>query len=143
MIYTCTGEDRWQDDFDFVGLESVVRRTCKDLRAWGVEKFTSVVTRGMSGVAVGSPVALRLHKPLVVVRKPDDQSHHSRTSHQQGPAVIGFEDVGDAPLFVDDFYCTGSTRVAVAKALEPRYSLVAEYYYHYTTGELRLATDES
>lgn len=88
------------------------------------DKFDSIVVRGISGLIVGAPVALRLNKPLVVVRK-EDGAHSSRPVETMGR-------MGRRLLFLDDFVSTGETRTAVLDAIgeEDAYAdLVGEYLY--------------
>lgn len=76
-----------------------------------VNSFTSIVVTGISGLAVGSPVALALGKPLVVIRKasPDDICGEGE--------VLGSQDLGSAPLFLDDLISTGTTYRRVEKKI--------------------------
>jgi adenine/guanine phosphoribosyltransferase-like PRPP-binding protein len=91
-------------------LAEKVSKTVEALRRRR-KHFDSIVVRGNSGVIVGSPVALRLRVPLVVVRKPGEGSH---SSHK----VINVGNLGDRWLFLDDFISTGRTLRACIEALE-------------------------
>jgi adenine/guanine phosphoribosyltransferase-like PRPP-binding protein len=51
-----------------------IRRMTKFLKARQHE-FDAIAVRGVSGVLVGGPLSLRLRKPLIVVRKKEDNSH--------------------------------------------------------------------
>ena len=89
-----------------------------------LDKFDSIAVRGTSGLVVGAPVALRLKKPLVVIRK-EDGSHSSNPVEKVGV-------MGRRVLFLDDFRSTGETRWAVLEAIgeEDAYAdLVGEYLY--------------
>lgn len=90
-------------------LAGVVDTAVKFLRP-RKRHFDSIVVRGQSGVIVGSPVALRLRVPLVVVRKPNDSTH---SMYQ----VINGDNVGFRYLFLDDFISTGATLMACKDAL--------------------------
>lgn len=108
--------------YDTVGLEDRVRQVTAALKPLKTE-FDSIAVRGMSGVLVGAPVALRLHKPLVVVRKETEQRHSSALA-------LNAENVGKRVLFLDDFVSGGSTRKAVQNVVEKfGGKLIAQYQY--------------
>jgi adenine/guanine phosphoribosyltransferase-like PRPP-binding protein len=102
-------------------LEAAVRKTTKYLREHS-EKFDFIAVRGMSGVLVGAPVALRLRKPLVVVRKPGEDQH------SYGKLVNGKHATGRY-VFLDDFISGGGTRDAVKQALA-KCTYAGTYLYH-------------
>lgn len=91
------------------------------------DQFDSIVVRGMSGVIVGSPVALRLKKPLVVVRKWGEKSHAQSEGSGQ---IINAQNIGDRWLFLDDFTLTGTTLKTCKRHLN-RYGCehVASFFY--------------
>lgn len=95
----------------FDDLERNVRRTTRLLRPH-LDKFDSIVVTGVSGLVVGPAAALRLKKPLVVVRKPDDSSTHSARK------VEGHMRLGKRALFVDDFVSSGETQRRVEDVIE-------------------------
>lgn len=109
-------------------LESVVRKTTKVLREH-IDEFDSIAVTGTSGLLVGVPAAMRLKKPIVIVRKEEDGSHDYRT-------VINAQNMGRRVLFLDDLVATGDTRQRVVDAVAhkvPRYQsarVVAQYEYH-------------
>lgn len=89
------------------------------------KRFDSIVVSGMSGVIVGAPLALRLRKPLVVVRK-DNESHHN-DEH-----VINEHSTGKRWLFLDDFTASGDTLRRCYTALDERVTTFAgTYQYSY------------
>lgn len=90
---------------DLSDLPRVVRATTKDLREH-IDEFDSIVVRGNSGLLVGSPVSLRLNKPIVIVRKPRDNSHSEEMK------VINQYNLGDRYIFLDDFISSGDTLIA-------------------------------
>ena len=105
------------------GLDTCVRETTKHLRKHRSE-FDSIVVTGMSGVVVGVPVSMRLRKPLVIVRKASDNSHHGCGK------LINETKLGRRALFLDDFVAGGKTRASVIKALQERHvRVVAQYEY--------------
>lgn len=111
MIYhSVVGTDRPIGEYNLDGLDLVVERAVEDLRPV-LGQFDSIVVTGMSGVVVGSPVALALRKPLVIIRKDDDNSHHGYGQ------VINKNQVGERALWLDDFVATGVTQGKVAKRL--------------------------
>ncbi len=93
-------------------LVDVVRRTANELRPHKKE-WDSIVVTGVSGLLVGPAVALRLHKPLVVVRKPGDHSHCTTL-------IENFQNIGKRYLFLDDFISTGTTKKRVLGAINKR-----------------------
>lgn len=62
----------------------------------------AIVTRGMSGVVVGSIVSTLTGLPLIIVRKQDDKHHGN--NNVQGP-----HDFSGPYVIVDDFICSGVT----------------------------------
>lgn len=97
---------------DLDDLPATVREAVRHLKPV-VSAFDSIVVTGMSGVIVGVPVALRLGKPVVIVRKPED-IHHNFES------IVNEHRVGERWLWLDDFVGTGNTRQRVRKALDAR-----------------------
>jgi hypothetical protein len=89
------------DDYSLDNLARTVRVAARHIRESEIE-YDSICVQGMSGVIVGAPLALRLRKPLVVVRKDGEKRH----SHED---VINYLRIGDAWLFVDDFIDSGAT----------------------------------
>lgn len=90
-----------------------------------LNEFDSIAVRGTSGLLVGSPVAMMLGKPLIVVRKPGESSHSSLDVEHIGP-------VGMRVLFLDDFISSGDTKDAVIEAVEGNHrgaKIVAQYMY--------------
>lgn len=88
------------------------------------KKFDAIVVRGVSGLVVGSPVALALKKPLIVVRK-DGESAHS-TKH---PGIDAAKDA--KVLFLDDFVSSGTTRRTCALAVvKAGGKVVAQFSYN-------------
>lgn len=81
-------------------LADKVAQTVADLRPLG-RKYDAIVVRGMSGVLVGVPAALRLRKHLMVVRKPGESTHDNRRIINYSP--------GKRWIFLDDFTNTGET----------------------------------
>lgn len=124
MIYSQHPTSRGSNH-SFADLALVVRDTVEDLRPHRRE-FDFIVVTGVSGITVGSPVALRLHKPLVVVRKPYERRH-------DGERVIGKPE--GRGLFLDDFTSSGRTYENVANVIRVttrlRASVVAVYEYKY------------
>jgi adenine/guanine phosphoribosyltransferase-like PRPP-binding protein len=105
------------------------------------DQFDCIVTSGMSGVVVSAPLALRLRKPLVIVRKTEDKSHQPTTK-----GMINRRDLKSRCLFVDDFTCEGNTRARVQRSVEAavlleeddlgmpaRPKIVGEYLYRDNT----------
>jgi len=80
-------------------LEEVVSDCVAELQG---EDFDSIAVSGMSGVIVGVPVAMRLGKTCVVVRKDEEKSH-------AGNRPINLKNAGTRIVFLDDFVSKGNT----------------------------------
>jgi len=98
--------------YDLSDLAACVNYTVRELEKHQ-DEFDCIVVRGMSGALIGSPVAIKLKVPLIVVRKPRD-SHHNGGDSQK---LLGGGGLGKKPLFLDDFISSGSTRRQVAEAV--------------------------
>lgn len=90
--------------------EELLERAATDLVD---SQFDAVVVTGVSGLLAGPLVAHATGKPLIVVRKPEDVSGHSRKR------LEGFVPAkGEWKwLFVDDFIATGETLSRVASTI--------------------------
>ena len=77
-----------------------------------IHEYSCIAVRGNSGVLVGSPVSLTLNKPLVVVRKPNEQ-------HHGGSGIVNLVNIPDGTkgVFLDDFRSSGKTEAIVVRAL--------------------------
>lgn len=93
---------------------STVRKTVKMIRealeAGTIQNFSHIACRGVSGVAIAAPIALRLKKGLIVVRKPEDDCHGSFK-------VEGVPDEQFSYLIVDDLIETGTTIVKIVEGI--------------------------
>jgi adenine/guanine phosphoribosyltransferase-like PRPP-binding protein len=101
-------------------------------------RFDSIVVSGMSGVIVGAPVALRISRPLVVVRKPDEPHHNNEQ-------VINEHRAGGRWLFLDDFTASGDTLRRCYEALDERQTTFAgtyQYSYHELILDGRIVSSE-
>ncbi len=76
-------------------------------------EFDFIACSGMSGVVVAAPVSLALHKPVVIVRKPEDQNLHHR-----GSDVISDKQARGAYVIVDDFISSGRTLKFIWETLD-------------------------
>lgn len=97
-----------------IDLEKNVRRVTSGLRKHSRD-YDFIAVSGMSGVVVGAPAALRLHKPLVIVRKDDDAN-----GHHAGGSFIGFDQVHGRYVVVDDFTSTGTTLAFIKHRIDTR-----------------------
>jgi len=122
VIYHGNEKNGWRDH-SFYDLERVVRRASARLRP-ALDEFDSIVVTGVSGMAVGFPLALRLKKPIAVLRKAGDDTHSFKT-------LEGGDDLGERVLFVDDFVSNGATRARVIDMVEkdPDAKVVGTYQY--------------
>jgi orotate phosphoribosyltransferase len=128
MIY----HGNWQALND---LPSEVEKTVENLRNH-VDEFDSIVVTGVSGLVVGSPVALALGKSLVIVRKMTEDCH-------DGNQVVNAANIGERALFLDDFVSEGNTRRKVQDAISTtearlygEYMYRDERYYRYSCNPL-------
>ena len=79
---------------------------CADLVKRAGVPFDTIVVTGVSGMAVGFPLAVALGKRIAVLRKDDDNTHSCNEGGWQG-----YADVRDRRcLWVDDFICSGETQ---------------------------------
>ncbi len=104
------------------GLAEDVQDAISTLISRIPSEYDGIVVQGMSGVIPAVPVSLALRVPLVIVRKPSDDSHLS--DH------INFDLVkpGSRWVFLDDFISMGTTRLRVQKALKAKDAQVAAQY---------------
>lgn len=90
-------------------------------------EFDAIAVRGTSGLLIGAPLAVRLGKNLLVVRKKAAQSHSSYPVE----GMLKFKQ--PKVLIVDDFCETGNTvyqihRKIMTHCIEP--TIVGVYFYN-------------
>jgi adenine/guanine phosphoribosyltransferase-like PRPP-binding protein len=73
-------------------------------------RFDAVAFRGMSGALIGPPVAVRMNKSMIMVRKDNDRSHSSHL-------VEGDRSV-KRYIILDDFQSTGTTGAVIVRAVK-------------------------
>lgn len=118
MIYHSVRTDEPTDEFisgSFRDLRAAVLhavRLCETANR--LKSFDLIAVTGISGQAVGFPLALALGKEIVVLRKADDSSCHGIP----GELIGGRRCKGKRVLFVDDFVSMGRTRTRVREAVE-------------------------
>lgn len=91
-------------------LKNLSVEICKELRKTDRE-FDAIACRGVSGTVVGAAVASRLSKQLIVVRKPDVQSH---SEYDVEGRPYGFFKY----IIIDDFVSTGETVREIIRNVE-------------------------
>lgn len=85
-------------------LDRTARRAVKTLRPFA-GRFDAIAFTGHSGTIVAPLVAVRLHKPMVLVRKPGSEGHMmAYESRVQGASAQGLR-----YLILDDVVSTGAT----------------------------------
>jgi adenine/guanine phosphoribosyltransferase-like PRPP-binding protein len=94
-------------------LQSTVDTAVAKLKRHAHE-FDSIAVMGTSGLVVGSPIALALGKPLIIVRKESDM--HMMCVHSS--EVENARRAGRRVLFVDDQVSSGATLARVADAVQ-------------------------
>lgn len=92
-------------------LRRTVREVVTALRPHKHE-FDAIAFRGLSGSLVAPSVALRLHKPLIAVRKPPEQQQQSHSEYMVEGAVQT-----QCYVIVDDIICTGQTVESIVLAI--------------------------
>lgn len=120
MIYHTHSGNRPSEDcgdpytLDDLPLE-VGKATCA--LAVHASHFDVIAVTGLSGVLPGVGVALHLGKPLAVLRKPGDDSHHS-AMNDEGDIWIGGDVLpGVRVLWLDDFTACGETKSRIVGAV--------------------------
>ena len=93
-------------------LTEVVARASRALTPH-LSEFDSIVTEGLSGLVFAAPLAVRLAKPLVVVRTARDAG--GRCFHARD--VEGARHAGARTLFADDHIDLGRTLMHVRQQL--------------------------
>jgi len=132
MIYNGAGYDDYRGELD--DLAVTVREAFDVIRAADIsDQYDSIIVTGISGILVGSPVALRLNKPLVILRKDGDMHHNGRI-------VINVDRMGKRCLWLDDFVSLGNTEARVWAFLDERGAELA-YRYLYSHHELTRMSD--
>lgn len=92
-------------------LAAEVRMVVEALRPHRKD-FDSIVVQGLSGQCVGFPAALRLRKPICVLRKVTEDTHSVRGE------LVNRHLMGERVLFLDDFISEGRTLDRCRKAVE-------------------------
>lgn len=107
-------------------LPTVVRQT-RDALLPHEGEFDSIAVQGTSGLLIGSPVALVMGKPLVIVREDAEM----RCIHNQ--VVENAEHAGRRVLFLDDQVSSGATLADVKRKLAAHSKgiVTAQYLYQY------------
>lgn len=97
----------------FRDLDLVVRQSYRTL-APRKSEFDAIIVTGVSGLSVGAPLALRLKKRLLVLRK-EDENCHDQPGNLVGSADL---DTHQRVLFVDDLISSGATLRKCRQAVE-------------------------
>jgi adenine/guanine phosphoribosyltransferase-like PRPP-binding protein len=99
----------------------------KAIEVLSKKRFKTLIVRGLSGVIIGTVVAHRLGKELVIVRKPTERSHGSGLETTNAlMANLG------ACVFFDDFIESGATLKATLAGLREynrKFNLAGIYLY--------------
>lgn len=92
-------------------LKYTVKACVSTLHKFKVQ-FEAVAFRGMSGAIVAPMVAVKMNKPLILIRKPGDGSHSSYR-------VEGYT-IPCKYIIVDDFISSGRTIEAIHQAINEK-----------------------
>jgi len=92
-------------------LPVTIERTVQDL-ARHMHQFDSIVTSGVSGLVVASPVAWNMGMPLVIVRD------GTKTKCYHAQPVEGLRDIGRRYLFLDDHIGLGTVFEMSLRAIQ-------------------------
>lgn len=96
-------------------LKDHIRMACVALSDWD---FDAIAFRGMSGALIAPPVALALGKTLIMVRKPDEDSHAIRWSIPKENHLVEGDAGARTYIIVDDFISSGRTKEAIIEAVK-------------------------
>lgn len=88
--------------YQFLHPEYLSESIANAIKALKGYEFDAVAFRGMSGALIGPPVALALGKTMILVRKPDDDSHSGMTVEGDKSA--------QRYIILDDFKASGRTK---------------------------------
>lgn len=108
------------ESLKFESRDSIVKNACKLLKTVS-DQFTHVAVTGYSSTIIGSIVAHKMKKEVVVVRK-ENEIRASSYDHEYSSLPNGY-------VFIDDFIGSGCTLKRVVDKLGPK-GLVAIYTYH-------------
>ena len=114
------------DNYPHDDLLATVDRAIMELTPH-LGEFDSIAVRGVSGLIVGSPVALHLGKPLVVARKPSEIAHSSGVSNDRN--------AGRRYVILDDFVSSGATVSEITYTMTQHTSALRAGIYVYNTHE--------
>jgi adenine/guanine phosphoribosyltransferase-like PRPP-binding protein len=87
--------------------QEFITLACRALRGYD---FDAIAFSGMSGALIGPPVALALGKSMILVRKPDDDTH---SCHR----VEGDRNTRRY-VILDDFVCSGDTKKRIVEGVK-------------------------
>ena len=94
----------------FIELKELSNKIKLAVKALKRFEYDALAFRGMSGALIAAAVALRVKKPLIMVRKPNDTSHSSKR-------VEGYTGA-KTYIIIDDFVCTGKTANAIMRDIK-------------------------
>ena len=119
----------YDQEAELTDLPQIVADAIADLRPHAHE-FDSIAAQGTSGLIVASPVALELHKPLIVVRS-DADLNRPHCIHIR--PVENASNTGRRILFLDDYVGQGKTLRDVDGKLSAHTpgTMSARYEYSY------------
>ena len=86
---------------DFINPERLQTKIDLSVRALKGHKFDALAFMGLSGALIGPPVAMRIGKPFLAIRKPNEDTH-------SGWEVEG-DYAAESYIIIDDFQETGQT----------------------------------
>lgn len=118
----------------FFSYTKHLKEATKNIRESGVE-FDTIVVTGISGIIFGLPLARKLKKHIVIVRKDDDGAH----STKEVEGTVFPENIGRW-LFVDDLIDSGKTKRRVTEKVNSSSNRKATYVgdYLYDRHNIRL-----
>jgi len=87
-------------------LQKVVSRTEEKIHSVPNLEFQAIAVSGISGLILGTALAIRLHKRLIIVRK-EKESRHSSFITEGVLSIDGVDRINY--VIVDDFIFTGQT----------------------------------
>ena len=79
-------------------IRKLIPKVMKGLKGF---EFDAITFRGMSGCLFAAPLAYKMHKPMIMVRKLNEGSHDNQR--------VSGDEAARTYIIVDDFVCSGET----------------------------------
>jgi adenine/guanine phosphoribosyltransferase-like PRPP-binding protein len=100
----------------FLEPEKLQRRVELAVEVLSQYSFDAIAFRGMSGALISPSVAMRMNKTLIMVRKPNDDSHAVRWTGEK--VVVEGDSGARSYVIIDDIVSSGATAKAIQEAVK-------------------------